>query len=100
MPCGPYWGQDDRADDGHRLVKKSSVSEALLQAMAKRSERTEITQDMVVAELAKIGFANMLDYMAVMLDRLLEKALSRAGDLRRARSAKARADVNSPKQTS
>ena len=55
---------------------------------------------MVVAELAKIGFANMLDYMAVMLDRLLEKALSRAGDLRRARSAKARADVNSPKQTS
>jgi phage terminase small subunit len=30
--------------------------------MAKREQRTEITQDKVLQELAKIGFANMADY--------------------------------------
>jgi phage terminase small subunit len=33
-------------------------------ARAKRSECTEITQDRVLAEIAKLGFTNMADYMA------------------------------------
>ena len=32
-------------------------------AQAARAERAELTGDMVVDELRKIGFANMADYM-------------------------------------
>nr|WP_309504302.1 terminase small subunit [uncultured Roseovarius sp.] len=41
---------------GQRLLKKVEVAEAIQKAKAKRSQRTEITQDKVVAELAKLGF--------------------------------------------
>ena len=41
---------------GRQLVTKSNVSEAIQKAMQKREQRTEITQDMVIAELAKLGF--------------------------------------------
>jgi len=44
-------------------LAKPDISAAIEEAMAKRSERTEITQDMVLRELAKIGFSNMQDYM-------------------------------------
>ena len=53
---------------GRRLVTKSHVSSAIAKAKAKRSKRTEITQDMVIAELAKLGFSNMGDYMKVTPD--------------------------------
>ncbi len=46
-----------------KILKNTKVSEAIAKAQSKRSQRTEITQDMVLQELAKIGFANMLDYM-------------------------------------
>jgi phage terminase small subunit len=39
------------------------VAAAVATAQAKRSERTEITQDLVLAELAKVAFANMADYL-------------------------------------
>lgn len=48
---------------GPELLGKTWVSEAIQAAMAARSERTEITSDRVLQELAKIGFANMADYM-------------------------------------
>ena len=44
-------------------LSKLNVQEAIEEAQNKRAERTEITQDMVLQELAKIGFSNMLDYM-------------------------------------
>lgn len=50
---------------GQRLLKHVEVAEAVASAQARRSERTEITQDMVLSELAKIGFANMHDYLRV-----------------------------------
>ena len=50
---------------GYQLLQKTSVSEAIQEAQNKRSERTEITQDRVLKELAKIGFSNMLDYMTI-----------------------------------
>lgn len=46
-----------------RLLTNVKVAAAIATGQAKRSERTEITADQVVAELAKLGFANMLDYM-------------------------------------
>ena len=44
---------------GHQLLKDTSVAATIAEAQAKRSERTEITQDMVLRELAKIGFSDM-----------------------------------------
>lgn len=42
-----------------RLLSSAKVAAAVGAAQAKRSMRTEITQDMVIRELAKIGFADM-----------------------------------------
>lgn len=44
---------------GQRLLKDVEVAKAIAQAMKKRSERTEITQDRVLAEYAKLAFADI-----------------------------------------
>ena len=44
---------------GQRLLKHVEVSQAISDALSQRSQRTEITQDRVLQELAKIGFADM-----------------------------------------
>ena len=48
---------------GSEMNKRFAVE--IAQAQAERSKRTEITQDAVLRELAKIGFSNMLDYVSV-----------------------------------
>ncbi|MCH7295459.1 terminase small subunit [Acinetobacter higginsii] len=48
---------------GQKLTKILSVQ--ISEAQTNRSKRTQITQDMVLSELAKIGFSNMLDYVSV-----------------------------------
>ena len=48
---------------GCRLLRNVQVAAAIQRAQAERSKRTAVTADMVVTELAKLGFANMLDYM-------------------------------------
>lgn len=50
---------------GHENLRKPKIAEAIEKAMDKRSERTEITADRVLQELAKIGFANISDYLRV-----------------------------------
>jgi phage terminase small subunit len=47
---------------GSRLLRNDKVKKALESAMKARSRRTKVTADRVVAELAKIAFANMCDY--------------------------------------
>lgn len=44
---------------GYQLLQHTSVATAVEVAMAERSKRTEITADRVLAELAKIGFADI-----------------------------------------
>jgi phage terminase small subunit len=44
---------------GCRLLSNAKVAEVVQKAMQKRSERTEITADMVLSELGKIGFADV-----------------------------------------
>lgn len=44
---------------GWQLLQKTTIQAAISAAQARRSERTEITQDMVLAELAKIGFSDI-----------------------------------------
>jgi len=44
---------------GSELLKKPEIQEAIALAMKARQERTQVTADMVVAELAKIGFSDL-----------------------------------------
>ena len=48
-----------------RLLTNVDIQENIREAMQERSERTNIRADRVLTELAKIGFANMLDYIDV-----------------------------------
>lgn len=41
---------------GSQLLGKTGISDAIAKAKHKRAKRTEVTQDRVVAELAKLGF--------------------------------------------
>ncbi len=47
---------------GSELLTFPDVREAIAEEMKKRSERTGITADMVLKELARLGFSNMSDY--------------------------------------
>lgn len=50
---------------GEQNLKKLEIQTALSKAMAERSARTEITQDMVLRELALIGFSRATDYVQI-----------------------------------
>jgi phage terminase small subunit len=51
-----------------RLLANVNVTAAIQQAKEARSKRVEISQDSVLNEIAKLGFANMLDYITVQPD--------------------------------
>ncbi len=57
-------GYSERNADkiGSELLGKTRVSTAIQLAMEERKQRTKITQDMVIEELKKIGFADAADY--------------------------------------
>ena len=52
-------------DIGCKNLTNPYIKSYLEKKMANREQRTEITQDMVLKELAKIGFANIDDYVTV-----------------------------------
>lgn len=56
---------DTAAAAASRLLKIKDVSEYISVRMQERSERTEITQDRVLNELASIAFAKATDYAEV-----------------------------------
>lgn len=47
------------ASQGQRLLTNVEISEAIQTAQANRANRTEITQDRVLLELARVGFADL-----------------------------------------
>lgn len=49
---------------GHENLSKPDIQNAIIVAKEIRSKRTEITQDMVLQELAKIGFADIRDVVS------------------------------------
>ena len=49
------------SETGYQLLQKTTVSKAIQEAMDKRSERTGITGDQVIKQLAKIAFADIKD---------------------------------------
>lgn len=50
---------------GSELLGKTRVSDAIQAAVKQREQRTQITQDMVILELAKVAFANGANYAKV-----------------------------------
>jgi len=46
-----------------RMLSSGKVQEAVQKAMNKRAEKIDITAERVLAEIAKLGFANMEDYV-------------------------------------
>ena len=48
-----------------RLLAKANIQEAIRLRRAKISKATDITPERVVAELAKLGFSNMMDYVRI-----------------------------------
>ena len=49
-------------------LSKPNIADAIAEAQAARSARTQITVDAVVAELGKLAFANMADFMRAGID--------------------------------
>lgn len=50
---------------GYEFLKKPAIKEYVNKRIKDREQRTEITQDRVINELAKIAFANTTDYVEV-----------------------------------
>ena len=55
------YAPENAGKQGHELLEKTGISNAIAQAMAHRSRRTGITQDRVLRELAKVAFVNAND---------------------------------------
>ena len=49
---------------GFQLLENTRIQEGLQKAMDKRAKRTDITADRVLAEYAKIGFADIKDFLS------------------------------------
>lgn len=56
---------------GYKLVQKSSVQEYISERMKDREKRTEITQDMVLKELASIAFDDIKNYLSFKTEKVL-----------------------------
>ena len=60
------YSEKTAAHQGYNLLQMPEIQAAIQEAIKKRQERTEITGDMVIGELAKIAFANGADYARVV----------------------------------
>lgn len=59
--------------NAHKLVANSGIAEYIKKKKADREQRTEITQDMVLKELALIAFSNTADYIKVVEKELTQE---------------------------
>jgi phage terminase small subunit len=50
---------------GQENLRKPIIEAFIRECQQKQSERTQITADMVIQELAKIGFSNITDYLKI-----------------------------------
>lgn len=67
--------------EGHKLLRNPKIDLYLKEKMKEREKRTEITQDKVLKELAKIGFANATDYARVVEKEYLEQVKDENGNI-------------------
>jgi phage terminase small subunit len=59
------YSQRSAPEQGYDNLRKPHIAAAIQAAMDRRSAKLEITAEAVLQETAKLGFANMLDYVAV-----------------------------------
>jgi phage terminase small subunit len=57
------YSKETAQEQGSRLLLNVMVKEAIQKELDKRSERTEITADMVLKQLAKIAFSDIKDFV-------------------------------------
>jgi phage terminase small subunit len=62
------YSKDTANEQGSQNLAKLSIQSAIAERQTKLAEKLEITQERVLAEYAKLGFANMLDYVTVQED--------------------------------
>lgn len=63
----PNCKKDSSADaEARKLLGNTRIQTYITERMEERQKRTEITQDMVLQELAAIAFARATDYVSVM----------------------------------
>lgn len=67
---------------GPELLGKTRISEAIREAMKRREQRTEITQDRVLQELARVAFANGTDFARVVVREEPTTVVDEDGDLK------------------
>lgn len=60
------YSEKTATEQGARLLTNVKVQKYLQKRKTERIERTEITQDMVLYELASIAFSNAADYAAIV----------------------------------
>lgn len=56
------YSEKTAGSQGHDLLKKPEIAQAITDAQAERIERTNVTADRVLQELALLGFSNMGDF--------------------------------------
>lgn len=66
---------------GNENLKKLEIQKYLEQRMKDREKRTEITQDQVVQELAKIALANGTDFVRIAIKTGYRDILNEAGEV-------------------
>lgn len=64
-----------------RLLTNANIKKYIDEKMKEREKRTEITQDKVLKELAKIGFANAADYAKVVEKEYIEQVKDEDGNI-------------------
>lgn len=73
------------SSQGERLLRNVEVQALLTERMKAREKRTEITQDKVLAELAKIGFADIRRALNWGAEAIANVRMAHRGDIRRSR---------------
>lgn len=53
---------------GSQLLGKTRVAERVQELQTQRAQTLQVTQEMVVSELAKLGFSNMYDFVSIQDD--------------------------------
>lgn len=69
------------AANGSRLLRNAKVKKYIDEKMKEREKRTEITQDKVLKELAKVAFANAADYARVVEKEYIEEIKDDEGNI-------------------
>lgn len=62
------YSENGAAQSAATLLRNPNVAEEVTKKTGKRLEKLEITAEKVLQELARTGFANMLDYMTIGQD--------------------------------